>query len=151
MSLIRELLEYVYCSNLLSNHVLIRLIRFVSRFTTHLCIAIYFLTIFNTLYNRFTKILHFAFWNLNESSNYTFRTCKSHLWIREPWSRLQLPMSWWKATACIHAETNLACPTGHKKGTVLSPPIPMNSHSSHQSELSVSYSSQEVIVTSEQG
>ena len=51
----------------MSNHVLIRLIRFVSRLTTHLCIAIYFLTIFSTSYKRFTKILHFAFWNLNKA------------------------------------------------------------------------------------
>ena len=66
MSLIDSSLEHVYCSNLVSNHVLIRLIRFVSRFTIHLCNAIYFSTIFSILYKRFTKILHFAFWDLNK-------------------------------------------------------------------------------------
>ena len=43
------------------NHVLIRLIRLVSRFTVHFYNAIYFLTIFNTLYKRFIKFLYFAF------------------------------------------------------------------------------------------
>ena len=49
----------------MSNHILIRLIRFVSRFTVHLCNAIYFLTTFTTLYKWFTKILYFRFWNLS--------------------------------------------------------------------------------------
>ena len=47
----------------MSNHVLIRLIRFVSRFTIYLCNAIYFLTIFSTPCKRFTKILYFTFWD----------------------------------------------------------------------------------------
>ena len=37
----------------MSNHVLIRLIRFVSRFTVHLCNAIYFSTTFSTPYKQF--------------------------------------------------------------------------------------------------
>ena len=61
MSLINLSLEHVYCSNLVSNHVLISLIRFVSRFTVHLCNAIYFSTIFSTPCKRFTKILRFVF------------------------------------------------------------------------------------------
>ena len=56
MSLINPSLEYIYCSNLVSNHVLIRLIKFVSRFTVNLCNAIYFSTIFSTTCNRFKKI-----------------------------------------------------------------------------------------------
>ena len=51
----------------MSNHVIIRLIRFVSRFTVHLCNAIYFLTTFSTPCKRFTKILYFAFWDLNKA------------------------------------------------------------------------------------
>ena len=43
------------------------LIRFVSRFTVHLCNAIYFLTIFNTSCKRFIKFLYFTFWNLNKA------------------------------------------------------------------------------------
>ena len=65
MSLINSSLELVYCSNLVSNHVLIRLIRFVSRFTIYLCNAIYFSTIFSTPWKRFIKILYFVFWDLN--------------------------------------------------------------------------------------
>jgi len=37
------------------------------RFTIHLCNAIYFSIIFNTPCKRFTKILHFAFWDLNRA------------------------------------------------------------------------------------
>ena len=48
----------------MSHHVLIRLIRFVSRFTVYLCNAIYFLTIFSILYKRFIKILYFSFMDL---------------------------------------------------------------------------------------
>ena len=59
MSLINSSLEHVNCSNLVSNHVLIRLIRFVSWFTIHLCNAIYFSTTFSTLCKRFT--IFFAF------------------------------------------------------------------------------------------
>ena len=62
MRLSNPSLEYVYCSNLVSNHVIIRLIRFVSRFTVHLCNAIYFLSIFSTPCKWFTKILRSAFW-----------------------------------------------------------------------------------------
>ena len=58
MSLINPSLEYVYCSNLVSNNAIIRLIRFVSRFTVNLCNAIYFLTTFSTQCKRFTKNLH---------------------------------------------------------------------------------------------
>ena len=61
MSLIRESLEYIYCSNLVSNHVLIRLIRFISRFSIYFYNAIYFSIIFNTPYKRFTQILCFDF------------------------------------------------------------------------------------------
>ena len=43
------------------NHVLIRLIRFVSQFTVHFYNTIYFSTIFSTLCKWFTKILRFAF------------------------------------------------------------------------------------------
>jgi len=50
-----------------SNHVIIRLIIFVSRFTVHLCNAIYFLTTFSTPCKWFTKFLHFAFWDLNKA------------------------------------------------------------------------------------
>ena len=70
MSLINPSLEHVYCINLVSNHVIIRLIRFVSRFTVHLCNAIYFLTTFSTLCKWFIKILHFAFWDLNKTLAY---------------------------------------------------------------------------------
>ena len=46
----------------MSNHILIRLIRFVFRFTVHLCNAIYFSTTFSTACKRFKKnwILHFG-------------------------------------------------------------------------------------------
>ena len=50
----------------MSNHILIRLIKFVSRFTVYLCNTIYFLTIFNTSCKGFIKILYFMFWNLNK-------------------------------------------------------------------------------------
>ena len=66
MSLINPSLEHVYCSNLVSNRAIVSLIRFVSRFTVHLCNAIYFFTTFSTPYKRFIKILHFAFWDLNK-------------------------------------------------------------------------------------
>ena len=46
----------------MSNHVLIILIRFVSRFIIHLYNVIYFSTTFNTPCKRFTKFLHFTFW-----------------------------------------------------------------------------------------
>ena len=46
---------------------LIRLIKFVSRFTVHLYNAIYFLITFSTTYKRFIKILRFAFWDLNKA------------------------------------------------------------------------------------
>ena len=62
MSLINPSLEHVYCINLVSNRVLIRLIRFVSRFTIHLCNAIYFSTIFSTPCKRCTK--NFVFYVL---------------------------------------------------------------------------------------
>ena len=45
----------------MSNYVLIRLIRFVSRFTFYFYNAIYFLTTFSILCKRFIKILRFAF------------------------------------------------------------------------------------------
>ena len=61
MSLIKQSLEHIYCSNLVSNHVLIRLIKFASRFTIHLYNAIYFSTTFSTSCKRFIKILCFAF------------------------------------------------------------------------------------------
>ena len=67
MRLINSSLEHVYSSNLVPNHGLIRFIRFVLRFTVHLCNAIYFSTIFNTPYKRFTKILHFEFLDLNRA------------------------------------------------------------------------------------
>ena len=78
MSLINPSLEHVYCSNLASNHVLIRLIRFVSRFTIHLCNAIYFLTTFSTPCKQFTKKLHFAFWDLNRARSFVLHllSCK---------------------------------------------------------------------------
>ena len=41
------------------------LLRFVSRFTVHLCNAIYFSTIFSTPCKRFTKNLYFGFLDLN--------------------------------------------------------------------------------------
>ena len=66
ISLINSALEHVvYCSNLVSNYILIRLIRFVSRFTIHLCDAIYFSTAFSILCKRFTKILRFRCKDLN--------------------------------------------------------------------------------------
>ena len=70
MSLTKTSLEHIYYSitvAVVSNHVLIRLIRFVSRFTVHLCNAIYFSTTFSTPCKRFTKILHFGFWDLNRA------------------------------------------------------------------------------------
>ena len=51
----------------MSNHVLVRLIRFISRFTVHLCNAIYFLTTFSTPCKWFKKNLHFALWDLNKA------------------------------------------------------------------------------------
>ena len=59
MSLIKETLEYVYCSNLVSNHALIRLIRFVSQFTVHLCNTIYFLLYLVGIYKIF---VFYVFW-----------------------------------------------------------------------------------------
>ena len=57
----------------MSNHVIIRLIRFVPWFTVYLCNAIYFLTTFSTPCKRFTKFLHFAFWDLNKA--WVWRWC----------------------------------------------------------------------------
>jgi len=51
-----------------SNHGLIRFIRFVSRFTVHLCNAI-FSIIFNTSCRRFIKILEFWRMDLNTASS----------------------------------------------------------------------------------
>ena len=48
----------------MSTHVLIRLIRFVSRFTIYLCNAIYFSTTFSIPCKRFKFFLHFDFMNL---------------------------------------------------------------------------------------
>ena len=81
----------------MSNHVLIRLIRFVSRFTVHLYNAIYFSTTFSTPYKRFTKILHFAFWDLNRASlaildcsvEAIFLHSRSHRQISRPGSVLR--------------------------------------------------------------
>ena len=67
MSLINPSLDYIYCSNLVPNHVLIRPIRFVSRFTVHLCNAIYFLTTFSTPYKLFKFFLYFGFMDLNRA------------------------------------------------------------------------------------
>ena len=61
MSLINLSSEHIYCSSLVPNHVLIRLIRLVSRFTVHFYNAIYFSTTFSTPCKRFTKILYFFF------------------------------------------------------------------------------------------
>ena len=47
----------------MSNHVLIRLIRFVSWFTVHLCNAIYFSTTFSTLCKRFTNFFAFCLYD----------------------------------------------------------------------------------------
>ena len=52
----------------MSNYVIIRLIRFVSRFTVHLCNAIYFSTIFSISCKGFTKNLYFGFMDLNRAS-----------------------------------------------------------------------------------
>ena len=62
---------------MVSNHIVIRFIRFVSRFTVHLCNAIYFFTTFSTPCKRFTKILYFAFWDLNKAllANLQFGAC----------------------------------------------------------------------------
>ena len=65
MSLISPSLKHVYCSILVSNHAIIRLISFVSRFTVYLCNAIYFFTTFSTPCKRFIKKLRFAFTHLN--------------------------------------------------------------------------------------
>ena len=46
---------------IVSNHGLIRFIRFVSRLTIYFYNTIYFLTIFSTSYKRFIKILRFTF------------------------------------------------------------------------------------------
>ena len=64
------MLLQIYCNNLVSNHVVIMLIRFVSRFIVHLCNAIYFLTIFNTSYRRFTNFLNFRILDLNTTLVY---------------------------------------------------------------------------------
>jgi hypothetical protein len=61
MSIIEESLEYVYCSNFVSNHALIRLIRFVLQFTIHLCNAIYFLIIFSTLQAIYKNFIFYVF------------------------------------------------------------------------------------------
>ena len=60
------------------NHVIIRLIRFVSWFTVYLYNAIYFLTTFSTPCKWFTKILYFAFWDLNKT--YVSGTALTVLW-----------------------------------------------------------------------
>ena len=62
MRLINSSLEHVYSSNLVPNHDLIRFIRFVLRFTVHLCNAIFFPTTFNTPCKRFINFL--KFWSL---------------------------------------------------------------------------------------
>lgn len=51
----------------MSNHALVRLIRFDSQFTIHLCNAIYFSTTFSTPCKQFIKILHFVFLDLNRA------------------------------------------------------------------------------------
>ena len=76
----------------MSNHVLIRLIRFVSRFTVYLCNAIYFSTTFSILCKRFIKILDFAFWDLNRAIICAFilyspRCCSC-------WNRAAPPKIW---------------------------------------------------------
>jgi len=57
----------------MSNHDLIRLIRFVSRFTVHLCNAIYFSTTFSIPGKQFTKI--FRFLDLNRAQIFKCTTC----------------------------------------------------------------------------
>jgi len=56
----------------MSHHDLIRFIRFVSRFTFHLCNAIFFPTTFNTSCKRFTKFLEFWSLELNTPLVYLF-------------------------------------------------------------------------------
>ena len=51
----------------MSNHGLIRLIKFVSRFTAHLCNAIFFSTTFSTPCRRFTNLLKFWSLDLNKA------------------------------------------------------------------------------------
>ena len=77
MSLINSSTDHIYCSNLVSNHVLVSLIRFVSRFTVYLCNVIYFSTIFNIPCNRFTKILHFDFWEVKTDRDSRIRADKA--------------------------------------------------------------------------
>ena len=52
----------------MSGHDLIKFIRLVSRFTIHLCNAIYFSTIFNVPCRRFTNFLDFRILELNKTS-----------------------------------------------------------------------------------
>ena len=56
----------------MSNRVLIRLIRFVSRFTIYLCNAIYFSTIFSTPCKWFMKKIVFCVFDLNRTLEASF-------------------------------------------------------------------------------
>ena len=107
MSLTNPSLEHVYCSiTVMSNHVIIRLIRFVSRFTAHLCNAIYFLTTFSTSCKRFTKILHFVFWNLNKASMQIGSWSKFRITMMQGKMVTMTCMGWkiweWNTTCMIH-------------------------------------------------
>ena len=61
----------------MSNHVLIRFIRFVSRFIVHFYNTIYFSTTFSTPCKRFTKFLRFAF----TASKHGLKWMYSKFWI----------------------------------------------------------------------
>ena len=63
----------------MSNHVLIRLIRFVSRFTIYFCNAIYFLITFNTPCKWFIKNLYFTF---NTPCKWFKHGLSCPLWLR---------------------------------------------------------------------
>ena len=78
------------------------LIRFVSRFTVYLCNAIYFSTIFSISCKQFTKILHFAFWDLNRAK----RSCGLGLKAR---CCVLVVYTWRRTVYTFNVQTFTAC------------------------------------------
>ena len=92
MSLINHSLEHVYYSNLVSNHIIIRLIRFVTRFTVHLCNTIYFLTTFSIPYKRFTK--NWSFGSKQDLIHIQTRIPPPSLCVRDRWIMSSKSIAW---------------------------------------------------------
>ena len=95
----------------MSNHVIIRLIRFVWRFTIHLCNAIYFSTTFSTPCKRFIK--NFAFCVLGSKQGFCYLIFKliTSLWSLLAYSFFALCVCnfsfSWSAEAHTAAEVKL--------------------------------------------